>query len=69
MLYRQERRNFEKKYKMLRQNLKIKSLSCYLKRDGSTQEEIVKRYNISNVIMTIFADTADYLENQQLKFR
>ena len=25
-----------------RQNLKIKSLSCYLKRDGSMQEEIVK---------------------------
>ncbi len=50
-----------------RQNLKIKSLSCYLKRDGSMQEEIVKRYNISNVIMTIFADTADYLEKSAVK--
>lgn len=50
-----------------RQNLKIKSLSCYLKRDGSMQEEIVKRYNISNVIVTIFADTADYLEKSAVK--
>jgi len=50
-----------------RQNLKIKSLSCYLKRDGSMLEEIVKRYNISNVIMTIFSDTADYLEKSAVK--
>jgi len=52
-----------------RQNLKIKSLSCYLKRDGSMQEEIVKRYNISNVIMTVFADTADYLEKSAVKIQ
>lgn len=30
-------------------------------------EEIVKRYNITNVIMTIFADTADYLEKSAVK--
>lgn len=50
-----------------RQNLKIKSLSCYLIRDGSMQEGIVRKYNISNVIITIFEDTADYFEKSIVK--
>ena len=31
------------------------------------QEEIVKRYNISNVIMTIFTNIADYHEKSAVK--
>ncbi len=50
-----------------RQNLKIKSLSCYLKRDSSMHEDNVKKYNVTNVLLTIFGDTADYLEKTAVK--
>lgn len=50
-----------------RKNLRIKSLSCYLKRDQHMQEELVQKYNVSHAYSQIFGDMAEYLKDSAYK--
>lgn len=64
---RQLREELQKIQGKARKSLTIKSLSCYLKRDKTMQEELVKKYNITNAFQTIFQDTACYLKESAVK--
>ncbi|MCH5298096.1 MAG: hypothetical protein J1E85_10580 [Ruminococcus sp.] len=51
-----------------RRNLEIIALPCYLKRDeGMKHEEIVKKYNIVNVVQSILLQTAEFLVKTSVK--
>ena len=44
-----------------RKGMKIKSLSCYLKRGTSFPQDLIAIYNPLNVFKAVFSDIADYL--------
>ena len=51
-----------------RRNLEIVALPCYLKRDeGMKHEEVVKMYNIVNVVKSILLQTAEFLVKTSVK--
>lgn len=50
-----------------RKNLKIKSLSCYLKRDRHMSDELVRKYNVIHSYAQIFHDVAEYLKDSAYK--
>lgn len=51
-----------------RRNLEIVALPCYLKRDeGMKHEEVVKMYNIVNVVKSILIQTAEFLVKTSVK--
>lgn len=51
-----------------RRNLEIVVLPCYLKRDeGMKHEEVVKMYNIVNVVKSILLQTAEFLVKTSVK--
>lgn len=51
-----------------RRNLEIMALPCYLKRDeGMKHEEVVKMYNIVNVVKSILLQTAEFLVKTSVK--
>lgn len=51
-----------------RRNLEIVALPCYLKRDeGMKHEEVVRKYNIVNVVKSILLQTAEFLVRTSVK--
>lgn len=51
-----------------RRNLEIVALPCYLKRDeGMKYEEVVRKYNIVNVVKSILLQTAEFLVRTSVK--
>lgn len=51
-----------------RRNLEIVALPCYLKRDeGMKHEEVVRMYNIVNVVKSILLQTAEFLVRTSVK--
>lgn len=51
-----------------RRNLEIVALPCYLKRDeGMKHEEVVRVYNIVNVVKSIILQTAEFLVKSSVK--
>jgi hypothetical protein len=51
-----------------RRNLDIVALPCYLKRDeGMKHEEVVRKYNIVNVVKSILMQTAEFLVKTSVK--